>query len=79
VLNEPVLARRVIVSAGFKSGEEIPSEVTPDKVTGEDQQFYLTIIPPFRTAFGFIVILGALIVFSHWPGTLILFAIPSKS
>jgi hypothetical protein len=63
VLNEPVLARRVIVSAGFKSGEEIPSEVTPDKVTGEDQQFYLTIIPPFRTAFGFIVILGALIVF----------------
>ena len=63
VLNQPVLDRRVIVSAGFKSGEEIPSEVTPDKVTGEDQQFDLTIIPMFRTAFGFIVILGALIAF----------------
>jgi hypothetical protein len=63
VLNQPVLDRRVIVSAGFKSGEEIPSEVTPDKVTGEDQQFTLTIIPMFRTACGFIVILGALIAF----------------
>ena len=64
VLNQPVLNRRVIVSAGFSSGEEIPSEVTLDKVTGEDQQFYLTIIPKFRTAFGFIIILGALIAFS---------------
>ena len=63
VLNQPVLNRRVIVSAGFSSGEEIPSEVTFDKVTGEDQQFYLTIIPAIRTGFGFIVILGALIVF----------------
>ncbi|HEU0209619.1 MAG TPA: hypothetical protein VFQ78_11655 [Candidatus Udaeobacter sp.] len=63
VLNQPVPDRRVIVSAGFKTGEEIPSEVTPDKVTGEDQQFDLTIIPMFRTAFGFIVIIGALIAF----------------
>ena len=63
VLNQPVLNRRVIVSAGFSSGEEIPSELTLDKVTGEDQQFYLTIIPKFRTAFGLIVILGALIAF----------------
>ena len=63
VLNQPVLDRRVIVSAGFKSGEEIPSEVTPDKITGEDQQFDLTIIPMFRTLFGFVVILGALIAF----------------
>src|SRR5207248_3767700 len=64
VLSQPVFNRRVIVSAGFSNGEEIPSGVTLDKVTGEDQQFYLTIIPKFRTAFGFMVIIGALIAFS---------------
>jgi hypothetical protein len=63
LLNQPVLNRRVIVSAGFNSGEEIPSEVSLDKVTGEDQQFYLRIIPKLRTAFGLIVILVALIAF----------------
>ncbi len=63
LLNQPVFKRRVIVSAGFSSGDEIPSELTVDKVTGEDQQFYLTIIPTFRTAFGLIVIFGALIAF----------------
>lgn len=63
VLNQPVLNRRVIVSVGFPSGEEINSQLTSDKNTGEDQQFYLTIIPPFHTAFGLIVILGALIAF----------------
>jgi hypothetical protein len=63
LLNQPVFKRRVIVSAGFPNGEEIPSELTLDKVTGEDQQFYLTVIPKFRTAFGLIVILGALIAF----------------
>jgi hypothetical protein len=63
LLNQPVLKRRVIVSVGFASGEEIHSDVTSDRVTGKDQQFYLTIIPTFRTAFGLIVILGALIAF----------------
>jgi hypothetical protein len=64
LLNQPVLNRRVIVSVGFSNGEEIPSELTPDKDTGNlDQQFYLTIIPKFHTAFGLIVILGALVAF----------------
>jgi hypothetical protein len=97
LLNQPVLNRRVIVSVGFDNGEEIPSELTPDKNTKRleelqkkrtlialsdkdalaendrqqkeererllDQQFYLTIIPTFRTAFGLVVILGALIAF----------------
>jgi hypothetical protein len=63
LLNQPVLNRRVIVSTGFNSGDEIPSEVSLDKVTGEDQQFYLRIIPKLRTAFGLIVILVALIAF----------------
>jgi hypothetical protein len=65
LLNQPVFNRKVIVSVGFPSGEEIPSELKPD-ATGSmrlDQEFYLTIIPPFRTAFGLIVILGALIAF----------------
>jgi hypothetical protein len=64
LLNQPVLKRRVIVSVGFPNGEEIPSELTPDKDTGKlDQQFYLTVIPTFHTAFGLIIILGALIAF----------------
>src|SRR5882724_11304392 len=62
VLNQPVFKRRAIVSVGFPSGEEIPSELTLDQA-GEDQQFYLTVIPPFRSAFGLIVIIGALIAF----------------
>ena len=63
LLNQPVFNRRVIVSAGFPGGEEIPSDLTLDKVTGKDQQFYLTVIPPVRSAFGLIVIVGALIAF----------------
>jgi len=63
LLNQPVFNRRVIVSAGFPGGEEIASDLTLDKVTGKDQQFYLTVIPKFRTAFGLIVIVGALIAF----------------
>ena len=50
------------MSVGFPSGEEIPSELTLD-TAGEDQKFYLTVIPPFRSAFGLIVIVGALIAF----------------
>ncbi len=63
LLNQPVLNRRVIVSVGFANGEEIDSWVNPKQVTEKDQQFYLTVIPKFRTAFGLIVILGALIAF----------------
>jgi hypothetical protein len=65
LLNQPVFNRKVIVSVGFPSGEEIPSELKPDATGSKelDQEFYLTIIPPFRTAFGLIVILGALIAF----------------
>lgn len=65
LLNQPVLDRRVVVSVGFNNGEEIRSELRPD-AQGEqklDQQFFLTIIPKLRTAFGFIVILIALIAF----------------
>jgi len=64
VLNQPVFNRKAIVSVGFANGEEMNSELTPDKNTGKkDQQFYLTVIPKFRAAFGLIVILGALIAF----------------
>jgi len=63
LLNQPVLNRKVIVSVGFPNGEEIDSWVNPKQVTEKDQQFYLTVIPKFRTAFGLIVILGALIAF----------------
>ena len=63
LLNQPVLNRKVIVSVGFANGEEIDSWVNPKQVTEKDQQFYLTVIPKFRTAFGLIVILGALIAF----------------
>lgn len=64
VLNEPVFTRKAIVSVGFANGEEMDSELTPDKNTGKkDQQFYLTVIPKFRTAGGLIIILGALIAF----------------
>jgi hypothetical protein len=66
LLNQPVLDRRVVVSVGFNNGEEIRSELRPD-AQGEqklDQQFFLTIIPKFRTAIGFLVILIALIAFS---------------
>jgi hypothetical protein len=64
LLNEPVFARQAIVSVGFENGEEMNSALAHDKSTGgKDQQFYLTIIPKFRTAFGFIVILISLIAF----------------
>lgn len=65
LLNQPVLDRRLVVSVGFNNGEEIRSELRPD-AQGEhklDQQFFLTIIPKFRTALGFIVIFIALIAF----------------
>jgi hypothetical protein len=65
LLNQPVFDRRVVVSVGFSNGEELRSELRPD-AQGEqrlDQQFFLTIIPKFRTAIGFIVILIALIAF----------------
>jgi len=74
LLNQPVFNRKVIVSLGFPTGEEIPTELTPEaKVQNVldpqdsnalDQEFYLTVIPKFRTALGFVVILGALIAFS---------------
>lgn len=73
LLNQPVFHRKVIVSVGFPNGEEVPSELTPEAgppnaldqqdPNALDQQFYLTIIPMFRTALGFIVILGAVIAF----------------
>src|SRR5262249_45625484 len=63
LLNQPVLDRRVIVSTGFNSGAEIPSDVPVDNVSGDDQQFYLRIIPESRPAFGLLVILVALIAF----------------
>lgn len=64
LLNEPVFVRQAIVSVGFENGEEMKSELAHDKKTGKkDQQFYLTIIPKFRTALGLIVILLALIAF----------------
>jgi hypothetical protein len=73
LLNQPVFNRKVVVSVGFPDSEDIPSELTPDAKDPNalaqegpnalDQQFYLTIIPPFRTAFGLIIILGALIAF----------------
>ena len=65
LLNQPVFDRRVVVSVGFNNGEEIRSELRPDAQGGQklDQQFFLTIIPKFRTAIGFIVILIALIAF----------------
>jgi len=63
LLNQPVFNRKVIVSVGFPNGEEIDSWLNPKVVETTNQQFYLTIIPKIRTAFGFIVILGALIAF----------------
>jgi hypothetical protein len=65
LLNQPVLERRLVVSVGFNNGEEIRTELRPDAQGDQklDQQFFLTIIPKFRTALGFIVILIALIAF----------------
>lgn len=65
LLNQPVLSRKVIVSVGFSNGAEIDSEMTPDgKESGKlDQEFFLTVIPRYRSAFGLLVILGALIAF----------------
>jgi hypothetical protein len=65
LLNQPVLERRIVVSVGFNNGEEIRTELRPDAQGDQkrDQQFFLTIIPKFRTALGFIVILIALIAF----------------
>jgi len=63
VLNQPVLSRKVIVSVGFPNGEEIDSWLNPKVTETTNQEFHLTIIPTFSTAFGFIIILGALIAF----------------
>jgi hypothetical protein len=64
LLNEPVFQRQAIVSVGFENGEEMNSDLTHDKDTGKkEQQFYLKVIPPLRSALGFMVILGALIAF----------------
>ena len=65
LLSQPVLKRKVVVSVGFSNGTEIDSELTPDsKETGKlDQEFFLTIIPNLRTAFGLVVILSALVAF----------------
>lgn len=65
LLNQPVFDRRVVVSVGFNNGEEIRSELRPDAQGDQklDQQFFLTIIPKFRTAIGFIIILIALVAF----------------
>jgi hypothetical protein len=65
LLNQPVLKRKLLVSVGFSNGEEIDTEMTPDgKESGAlDQQFFLTVIPHYRTAFGLLVILTALIAF----------------
>lgn len=65
LLSQPVLHRRVVVSIGFSNGAELRSDLRPDAKgkQGTDQQFFLTVIPEFRTAFGLIVILGALIAF----------------
>jgi hypothetical protein len=99
LLNKPSLNRKVVVSVGFPTGDEMPSELISDKPKASkqledlqkerssislsdvdalkenerlqqlererlaDQQFYLTVIPKFRTAIGLIVILVALIAF----------------
>jgi len=65
LLSQPVLHRRVVVSVGFSNGVELRSDLRPD-IQGKprlNQQFFLTVIPEFRSAVGFIVILGALIAF----------------
>jgi hypothetical protein len=53
------------VSVGFANGEEMDTAMTPEaKESGaRDQQLFLTIIPHYRTAFGFLVILTALAAF----------------
>lgn len=65
LLNRPVFQRKVLVSVGFPNGEEIDTEMTPDgkKPSAKDQQVFLTVIPQYRTAFGLLVILSALIAF----------------
>ena len=65
LLSQPVLHRRVVVSVGFSNGAELRSDLRPDiqGKPGLNQQFFLTVIPEFRSAVGFIVILGALIAF----------------
>jgi hypothetical protein len=64
LLNQPVLKRKVIVSVGFSNGAEIDSEMTPDGKQSKafDQEFFLTVIPD-RSAFGFVIILIALLAF----------------
>ena len=65
LLNRPVFKRKVLVSVGFSNGEEIDTEMTPDgkEPATRDQQVFLTVIPHYRTAFGLLVILTALVAF----------------
>ena len=61
-LNQPVLTRQAVVSAGFDNGEEIPSYLRVDGKV-KDGQFFLRIIPPAKTALGTAIIFGALLAF----------------
>ncbi len=61
ILSQPVLQRRVVVSLGFDNGEEMDSILKADGKK-EQERFYLTVIP-YRTGFGVVIILGALLAF----------------
>jgi hypothetical protein len=63
LLNQPVLTRQMAVSVGFENGAEMDSYVKADaKDEKPNNQFFLTVIPN-RTAYGVVVILGALFAF----------------
>jgi hypothetical protein len=62
ILSQPVLNRQVVVSVGFENGEELESYLSPDSKE-RPKQFWLTVIPNLRTAFGLVIILGALLAF----------------
>lgn len=63
ILSQPVHRRQVVVSVGFENGEELTSYLSPDLNRTSAQRFFLTVIPTLRTAFGLVVILGALLAF----------------
>jgi hypothetical protein len=65
LLNQPVFQRKVLVSVGFSNGEEMETVIAPEvQASGAlDQQLFLTVIPHYRTAFGLLVILTALVAF----------------
>jgi hypothetical protein len=63
LLNQPVLKRQMAVSVGFENGGEMESYVKADADDEHpNNQFFLTVIPN-RTAFGVVVIVGALLAF----------------